>query len=184
MNGKNLYCQAMKILFDEIPETGLTLEIHDSTWFPEGDWLRGGAVRADLFLTRRGQRVFLDGRMQFVLHLECDCCLETYEDEHDDRFQVEFEYLSSDDPYWQSEEGEHECPKEEMDVVILNVPALQIETILEQQVILSLPVKRVCSDNCRGLCFHCGQNLNTNTCSCQERESKSPFMALSQVKGR
>jgi len=174
----------MKILFDEIHETGLTLEIQDATWFPEGDWQRVGPVRADLHLTRRSRQVFLEGRLQYAVRFDCDCCLEAYEDKHDDRFQVEFEYLPPDDPYWHSDAGEHECPEEEMDVVALEEPALYTEAILEQQVILSLPVKRVCCDDCRGLCPQCGKNLNNTPCSCGENEPLSPFAVLAQAKGR
>lgn len=174
----------MKILFDEILETGLTLEIHDSNWFPEGDWVRVGPVQADLHLTRRNNQVLMNGRLQYTHRFECDCCLEDYEETRDEHFQVEFEYLAASDPYWSLDAGEHECPEEEMDVVILKEPALHIEAILEQQVLLSLPAKRVCSDSCRGLCSHCGNNLNNDTCSCHERESTSPFRGLAQVKGR
>lgn len=185
MSGSSIpYYLAMKIFFDEIPEAGLALEIHDATWFPDGDWTRIGPVRADLHLTRRDQRVFLVGQLQFINRFECDRCLEAYEDKHDDRFQVEFEYIPPTDLYWHSDAGEHECPEAEMDVVTLDQPALDVEAILEQQVILALPVKRVCADNCRGLCVYCGKNLNSAPCSCQENESKSPFKALAQIKGR
>ncbi|MBA3014998.1 MAG: DUF177 domain-containing protein [Proteobacteria bacterium] len=174
----------MKILFDEIPETGLTLGIHDASWFPEGDWSSVGPVQADLLMTRRNRQVVLDGRLQFVIRVECDCCLEAYEDRYDECFQIEFEYLPSDDPYWSVDAGEHECPEEEMDVVFIREPALNVENILEQQVLLMLPVKRVCSDNCRGLCSHCGKNLNKAPCTCRENESNSPFKALAQIKGK
>lgn len=182
--GVGIYCLAMKILFDEIHEGGLTLEVQDATWFPEGDWQRVGPVLVNLRLSRRNRQVFLDGRMQYAVRFECDCCLEPYEQKHDDHFQVEFEYLPSADPYWHSEAGEHECPEGEMDVVILSEPALHLEAILEQQVVLSLPVKRLCSDGCRGLCPHCGKNLNSTNCSCQDNEPKTPFSVLAQVTGR
>jgi uncharacterized protein len=170
----------MKILFDDIPEAGLTLEVTDSSWFPEEDWVRVGPVRAELFLIRRNQRVFLDGRLQFASRFECDRCLESYEEVQDFRFRIDFEYLAADDPYWLTED--HQCPEAEMDVVILSEPEIDIEATLEQQVILSVPAKRLCSETCRGLCPSCGHNLNNGSCSCSGLEQDSPFQVLARLK--
>lgn len=170
----------MKILFDDIPELGLTLEVTDTSWFPEEDWLRVGPVRAELFLTRREQRVFLDGRLKFTSRFECDRCLESYEEVQDFRFRIDFEYLAADDPYWQTED--HQCPEAEMDVVVLSEPQIDIEAVLEQQVILSVPAKRLCTGTCQGLCPTCGQNLNKGSCSCSGQKPNSPFQVLANLK--
>lgn len=173
----------MKILFDDIPESGLNVKVDDASWFPEGDWVRVGPVRAELSLTRRNRQVFLDGRLLFVGRFECDCCLESYEEAQDLPFKVEFEYLSPDDPYWRREE-EHQCPETEMDVVAIREPEIDVEALLEQQVILSIPAKRLCAESCQGLCPTCGHNLNKGPCDCHGPESVSPFQVLAQVKGR
>lgn len=170
----------MKILFEKIPEPGLELEVNDASWFPEGDWARLGPVRAKLLLTRRAQRVFVDGHLVFTSRFECDSCLEPYEESQDFPFKIAFEYLAPDDPYWQTEE--HQCPQTEMDVVVLEEPEIDILAMLAQQVILSVPVKRLCSEECRGLCPTCGQNLNKGQCSCRDRDYESPFQVLARLK--
>ncbi len=38
---------------------------------------------------------------------------------------------------------------------------------ISQAVILALPMKPLCKDKCLGLCPHCGQNLNINSCRCK-----------------
>ena len=174
----------MKISFDAIVDPGLSLEITDAEWFPEGDWLRVGPVQAKVFLTRQNRRLFLDGHLHFVCRFGCDSCLEDYDDVQDLTFKVEFEYLDAKDPYWQSEEHEHQCPAAEMEIEFLAEPEVDLCAVLEQQVILSLPVKRRCSPTCRGLCPSCGRNLNTEVCSCQGQESNSPFQALARLKVR
>lgn len=172
----------MKISFDAILDPGLHLEITDAEWFPEGDWRRVGPVQAKLFLTRQNRRVFLDGRLHFTCRFVCDSCLEDYDDAQDFSFKVEFEYLDAKDPYWQSDEHEHQCPQAEMEVEFVSEPEIDIHAMLEQQVILSVPVKRLCSHSCRGLCPSCGRNLNTDVCSCHDQESNSPFQVLAQLK--
>jgi len=170
----------MKILFDAIVEPGLSLEINDAEWFPEDDWVRVGPVQAKLFLTRQNQRVLLDGQLHFTCRFECDSCLELYDEVQDFSFKIEFEHLASNDPYWQSDE--HQCPQAEMDVETLQQPEIDIYAMLEQQVILSVPAKRLCSQSCRGLCPSCGRNLNRDVCSCHGQQSNSPFQVLAQLK--
>ena len=170
----------MKIPFDAILESGLTLEIHDAEWFPEGDWSQVGPVQAKVFLIRQNRRVFLDGHMNFTCRFSCDSCLELYNDVQDLFFKIEFEYLASNDPYWQSDE--HQCPQVEIDVEVLAEPEIDIYAMLAQQVILSVPLKKLCSPSCHGLCSSCGMNLNKAKCLCHDRELNSPFQVLVQLK--
>ena len=170
----------MKISFDAIVEPGLDLEIHDADWFPEDDCVRVGPVQAKLSLTRQNRRVFLDGRLNFTCRFACDSCLELYDEVQDLSFKIEFEYLASNDPYWQSDE--HQCPQADMDVEFLHEPEIDIDAMLAQQVILSVPAKRLCSQSCRGLCPSCGSNLNKSECTCRDREPNSPFQVLAQLK--
>jgi uncharacterized protein len=39
---------------------------------------------------------------------------------------------------------------------------------IREDILISFPVKFRCSENCKGLCTECGQNLNEDECSCSE----------------
>ena len=39
---------------------------------------------------------------------------------------------------------------------------------------LSLPLKKICSYNCKGLCPQCGKDLNTGSCICNKKEEIDP----------
>lgn len=172
----------MKIRFDDIPDPGLALTIQDAAWFPEGDWQRLGPLAGELFLSRRGKRVVVEGRLRFALRFTCDCCLEEFVDQFDSPFDLEFETLHADDPYWLSED--HQCPAADLDVVLLRSPEIDVDAALAQQVLLLLPVKRLCSDSCRGLCPTCGGNLNLATCACRDQQRQNPFQVLAKLKGK
>jgi len=43
---------------------------------------------------------------------------------------------------------------------------LNLEEVLRQSVLVTVPMHVVCRENCRGLCPTCGQNLNTGSCDC------------------
>ncbi len=43
---------------------------------------------------------------------------------------------------------------------------IDISSDIEQAFLLTLPIRIVCRDDCRGLCAGCGRNLNAEECSC------------------
>ena len=43
-----------------------------------------------------------------------------------------------------------------------------LEDVLREQVLLAAPLKAICREDCRGLCPHCGRNLNLEQCTCAE----------------
>ena len=49
--------------------------------------------------------------------------------------------------------------------------------LAREQIILSLPEKPLCDEECKGLCTSCGADLNEETCTC-EPEPADPRMAV------
>ena len=170
----------MQVRFDEIPAEGLRLEIRDAAWFPVGDFEPSGPVGAELFLERRDNRVFVQGRLEGRVRLVCDRCLVSYEFGLDHDFAIDAELM--DPETLRFEKAEHACDQSEMDVLFLATPAIDVGEVLAQEVFFSLPAKRICSEACQGLCPRCGANLNKERCACGDAEASSPFAALKQLK--
>ncbi|MGV1099265.1 YceD family protein [Thiovibrio sp. JS02] len=169
----------MQVRFDEIPEDGLWLNVPETSWLPaEVAWQ--GEVRSTIFLGRNGERVVLEGDLNLTLLFECDRCLEQFSYPLETRFRIDFELLSPGEE--QSFAGEHECSREEMDVVYLDEPLIDIYAVLAQQLYLALPEKRLCNEECHGLCPGCGVNLNTQQCACSRESGSSPFSVLAKLK--
>jgi uncharacterized protein len=53
---------------------------------------------------------------------------------------------------------------------------LNTENLILQEILLHMPMKVLCDENCKGICNRCGANLNRGTCSCKE-EPKDMRMA-------
>jgi uncharacterized protein len=49
---------------------------------------------------------------------------------------------------------------------------------------LSIPMKRLCSDDCKGLCSQCGRNLNEGHCRCKRIVDRSVWEPLNKLKGK
>lgn len=170
----------MKVRFDEISAEGTRLIITDEAWFPDHELERRGKVAATVFLRRDGKRVFVQGTLSATVQLVCDRCLESYPQQLDDGFQVEFELVDDDGRVPLT--GEHEIEAEEMDTIFLDEPAIDLFEVLQQQVFLALPDKLLCGDDCQGLCSSCGTNLNNGKCRCGTKGKESPFSVLAALK--
>jgi uncharacterized protein len=55
---------------------------------------------------------------------------------------------------------------------------LELEDILREQILLALPMQRVCSEDCKGICPVCGKNRNTNACDCSTHTVNDQWSAL------
>ena len=59
---------------------------------------------------------------------------------------------------------------------------VDITKIIEDNLILSLPLQLLCKNDCKGLCPHCYTNLNFSSCKCANTTSVSPFDVLRNIK--
>lgn len=59
---------------------------------------------------------------------------------------------------------------------------LLLEDVLREQVLLALPLREVCKDECKGLCPHCGRNLNQEQCNCAEPLEDPRWSALKDIR--
>ncbi len=53
---------------------------------------------------------------------------------------------------------------------------------IREDIILTLPMKRLCSPECKGLCPVCGQDLNVSACDCKKSKAPGPFSQLDSLK--
>ena len=54
--------------------------------------------------------------------------------------------------------------------------------MVEEALVLELPMRFMCSEDCKGICYICGANRNIAPCTCQEGgERQNPFSALREL---
>jgi uncharacterized protein len=61
---------------------------------------------------------------------------------------------------------------------------LLLEDALREQVLLALPLRAICREDCKGLCPHCGKNLNAEQCSCAEPVEDPRWSALKDIRNK
>jgi len=66
-----------------------------------------------------------------------------------------------------------ELDSDELMIIPYNVEEIHFTDPVKEVIFLSIPMKPLCKDSCKGLCVHCGTDLNYETCNCKE-ESVDP----------
>lgn len=141
---------------------------------PEADDLRiVGDVRFDGVLQKKDQRFRLKGRVQATLELTCGRCAEAFQLPVDT--EVDLTYVPQ--PATQAGAGhghahgteEIELQDEDLTTAYYRDHVLDFAEMLREQFYLAMPMRPLCQEDCKGLCPHCGTNLNTATCACDVR---------------
>ncbi len=71
---------------------------------------------------------------------------------------------------------------EDSDEELFDGKTIDLDPILREQVLLALPMRVVCVDDCKGLCATCGQNLNEAKCGCEPRAVDPRLAVLKDIK--
>jgi uncharacterized protein len=141
------------------------------TYFDDRDTFSGDiAIRA--MLRSEGNSLHLSLEVELLAHFTCDRCGNPFEKAH----------FCREDVYYTFEEDEAAGGDESAHVIPKGATDLEIGQEIRDMVVLGLPFKILCSEECRGVCPQCGVNLNQSTCQCQ-RESVDPrWEALNKLK--
>lgn len=77
-----------------------------------------------------------------------------------------------------SESGEHSITPDETEIGYYEESGLLLEDVVREQVLLSLPTRTLCKEDCKGLCPRCGRNQNLEPCTCEQTPSDPRWNAL------
>ena len=105
--------------------------------------------------------IIVTGSFKADTPVTCARCLETF------TYTISFRFAE----YYkkQPEEGMYGYKDETIDLL----------PMLEDNVVVNLPTKVICREDCKGLCSHCGADLNKGRCSCSaEPDNTSPFAQI------
>jgi len=117
--------------------------------------------------------VRIQGRYTVEMAAECDRCLA----------RARFPLDAALDLYYRpasfiARDEEVEIGAEEAEIGFYERDGLELADILREQVLLSLPMQRVCSDLCKGICPVCGRNRNEIECGCRLETADDRWGAL------
>ncbi len=134
-----------------------------------------GPVEVSVSFYRAGTELFFAGMLKTRTGAVCARCLEDFELAGDRPFRCVLspKSIGYDDDNLRAEDLEFSLYEgEEVD----------LSPLILEQVLLALPTRPLCREDCRGLCPHCGVNLNRNTCGCRLEKFDPRLDALRSLK--
>jgi uncharacterized protein len=140
------------------------------------------AGRAQLVREHHGKHQLINdirvtGDLRTRLELACARCLEPITHDVARTFDLLYRPQGSD-----AGKEEMSVTAAEAEVSYYQGEGLLLEDVLREQVLLAAPLKAICREDCRGLCPHCGRNLNLEQCTCAEPVEDPRWSALKDIR--
>ena len=138
---------------------------------PPGNIEYGDRFRQKSSLTAQGTAELINrtlgevrvrGSLSVTIEAACDRCLESIEFPVSKKFELFYQPASD----YQGG-GEEELEEVESEVGYYEGDHFDLNEILREVVLLALPMRIVCREDCKGICPSCGKNGNLNSCDCQ-----------------
>jgi len=148
------------------------LEGEDSFTLEPGGRLEARLERGD------DESVHVRGTLSARLGLQCGRCLGAFALPVEQDLDLFYLRRQRDDA---GEEDEVELSDRDMVVAYYQGDELDLGEIVREQFFLALPLKRLCREECRGLCPTCGSNRNDARCECPPEPAASPFGSLRRL---
>ena len=140
--------------------------------------------RADLITEHRGahnqiQDIRLRAGYEANFEMPCARCLDPVAHRLEEHFDLLFRPTGVD-----ASAAEHAISTSDTEIGYYEGGRLAVEDVLREQVLLSLPARALCRDDCKGLCPRCGSNRNSETCACNESHVDARWSALADLRSR
>lgn len=174
---------------EQIKDKGLYLEFEEKpVTFPvleeiirnrEFEFL--GPLNVNIRAFRIRELFEIEGRFQTRVRLMCSRCLKNFEHELTSRFTLTYTRALPGLPE-ETTEKEVELRAEEIGLMYFKGEEIDLREGVQEQIVMTLPLKPLCDPKCRGLCPKCGADLNQADCGCRQEPVASEFSILKNLK--
>ncbi len=159
----------MKICIEDIRETGKTIafaeEIGDLNELlaqdQTVDYQFRRAVDVNVTYYRSGVDLFFDGHLVGQVSGNCARCLEAYP------FTIERDFVFVLKPATPAQVSRRGLTSDDLAFGTYSGEEVDLSPLIREELILALPTRPLCRDDCSGLCPHCGANRNLGPCACR-----------------
>jgi len=184
-----------KIQVDQLSEKGKDYRFEvPSAWWAEREL--GAATPSDAIVDgfefrveakRTRDEVLLAGRLDAEILLECSRCAKRYSHALRDAFRLALEPAKGREPC--DLEGVQGLAQngvwlgEDLEAGWYRGPFIRLDDFFGELIALAMPIQPLCSEDCPGICPHCGVDLAVTGCECEDERIASPFAVLAKLKG-
>ncbi|NWF90296.1 MAG: DUF177 domain-containing protein [Ignavibacteriaceae bacterium] len=133
------------------------------------------SVKVELNLQKLHNQVVLETSLNLQALFECDRCNEAFLSNLQTDYKIVYLFGESPDD-----------EDESLNVVYLplDVSEIVLDNDIRDYAMLAIPMKKLCNDECQGLCPSCGKNLNTGSCLCSNNKIDPRWLPLNDLKNK
>lgn len=173
-------------MFLSIKEMELRKVRFDETFTPGQIDFSDAGVRQASPLHARGVAELLEntdgevrikGDLTVDMEADCDRCLATARFPLESNFDLFYRPMADI-----AQEEEIAIDEGQAEIAFYEGGGMELEDILREQVILLLPMQRVCEEACKGICPVCGRNRNETECHCEAKPADDRWAALRNLR--
>ncbi len=132
-------------------------------------------ITGEVTFTNSGRHIVARGSFSATLEMDCARCLAAFLVDLDLPIEEELPILPE-----LIEEDEEELPEDEKEPLFVD-NILDLTELLRQSIVVAVPIKPLCSQECKGLCPLCGTNLNERQCECSTQDVNPLFASLGSL---
>lgn len=136
------------------------LEIHGTKPFD-------APIHTSVFIHNKAGIVILEISVKFEYRFSCDRCTAASKQS----FEKEYQHILVLSLSPESGDDYIEAPEYR----------IELDDIVRDDIVLDLPSKLLCREDCKGLCSVCGKNLNEGACGCSKHEDDPRLAVLRQL---
>lgn len=126
----------------------------------------------ELTITNLGnKKVLIEGSVKLSLIILCSRCLKELTYPMDISINKEIDFKLS----------EAERAEDLDEANYITGYNLDVDTLIKDEIIIDFPMKLLCSEDCKGICMHCGTNLNEKSCDCDNTVADPRMSAIRDI---
>ncbi len=130
--------------------------------------------------SKKGEEVRLRGSIRTTVEVACARCLAPQAAP----LEVEFDTSFIPQSAAAGETENVELQAEHLSLDAYEGDAIDLDELVREQVVLALPTRHLCREDCKGLCPTCGADLNAEACACGQSEVDPRWAALADWKNK
>jgi uncharacterized protein len=125
-------------------------------------------------LAKYDNQIILDSETKINAILNCDRCNVEYNSLITSKYRMIYLFKQLED----------ENNDERTDILVIHpeTDKIELDEDIRDYSILAIPMKKLCSEDCKGLCPRCGKNLNEGPCDCKEEKTDPRWEPLQELK--
>ncbi len=133
-----------------------------------------GNISVNVELNKMHNQIVINTKLSLQTEFDCDRCTKNYKSTLTNSYKMV--YLLGTKP-------------EDTEAISLTyLPADADKIILDNDVrdyaMLAIPMKKLCKEDCKGLCVKCGKDLNEGDCGCKREEIDERWLPLMELKNK